>query len=218
MAVSIIVPIYNEAKQMIDRLISNISLQKGEFELIFVDASKIPFKSNKYKVISSQKGRGIQLNLGAKEAKFENLLFLHADSTFKNNNAILDVFKALKTHKIGCFKLEFKPNSIPLSLIAIGSNLRIRFRNIAFGDQGIFIKKELFNKLGGFSNIPIMEDYEFSMRVKNAQEKYYVLNNKIITSSRKFNKEGIIKTLIKMQILQAKFRNGVSANELAKIY
>ena len=126
--------------------------------------------------------------------------------------------RALDRCKAGCFRLKFDEGGVLLNLIAFGSNLRVKFRNIAFGDQGIFIRKGLFNAVGGFENLAIMEDYKLSMKLKRSGVKFCQLSQNIVTNARKFRCEGVIKTLIKMQILQYKFRNGASADEIAKSY
>lgn len=211
-----------------------MAAQKGEFEVIFTDASEPNFYESKnfdlalnlskiftperFKILPCKKGRGAQLDAGVSVAKFEKLLFLHADSAFCDEGAILAAERALDRCEAGCFRLKFDYGGVLLNLIALGSNLRVKFRNIAFGDQGIFIRKGLFNALGGFGNLAIMEDYKLSMKLKRSGVKFCQLGQNIITSARKFRREGVIKTLIKMQILQYKFRNGASADEIAKSY
>ena len=143
---------------------------------------------------------------------------MHADSVFCDEGAILAAERALDRCKTGCFRLKFDESGVLLNLIALGSNLRVKLRNIAFGDQGIFIQKGLFNALGGFENLAIMEDYKLSMKLKRSGVKFCQLGQNIVTNARKFRCECVIKTLIKMQILQYKFRNGASADEIAKSY
>ncbi|QCD44049.1 TIGR04283 family arsenosugar biosynthesis glycosyltransferase [Campylobacter mucosalis] len=215
MAVSIIVPIYNESYELLKALNSQLNDLKGEFEVIFIDSSDTPTLDTNFKVIRSAKGRGAQLNLGASKAKFEILWFLHADSKI-SPNFVYDIQNAIKTAKIGCFRLKFDSQNFILKLIALGSNLRVKWRNIAFGDQGIFITKELFNKLGGFKQIAIMEDYEFSMRVKRQGVKFHLLDKTIITSARKFKNP--LKTLLKMQILQFRFRKNYDIKKIEDEY
>ena len=234
MAISVITPIYNEPHEILERFCDVLATQKGEFEVIFADASEPnfyqkdkfdlamhmsrKFSSDKFKILTCKKGRGAQLDVGAMASAFEKLLFLHADSKFQSQDALLKADVALDHCEAGCFKLKFDDNAVALSLIALGSNLRVKLRNIAFGDQGIFIKKSLFNAVGGFDDLAIMEDYKLSMKLKNYGAKFCQLDQNIVTSSRKFRREGVIKTLVKMQILQYKFRNGASADEIAKSY
>lgn len=269
MAISVIIPIYNEPDEILRRLCRVLAMQCGELEIIFADASDKGGKfdgenrgvsganlnrdksfgeenlnleanlkdrqglnenfdlasflrenidSQKFQILKTSKGRGAQMDAGARAAKFENLLFLHADSVFETDEAITRADAALETCEAGCFTLKFKPSGVLLNSIALGSNLRVNFRNIAFGDQGIFIRKALFQKFGGFENLAIMEDYALSMKLKKAGVKLKRLRERIITSARKFRREGVLSTLLKMQILQYKFRNGASADEIAKSY
>ena len=234
MAISVITPIYNEPCENLERFCALLAAQKGEFEVIFADASEPNFYESKnfdlalnlskiftperFKILPCKKGRGAQLDAGTSVAKFEKLLFLHADSAFCDEGAILAAQRALDRCGAGCFRLKFDEGGVLLNLIAFGSNLRVKFRNIAFGDQGIFIQKGLFNALGGFENLAIMEDYKLSMKLKRSGVKFCQLSQNIVTSARKFRCEGVIKTLIKMQILQYKFRNGANADEIAKSY
>ncbi|QCD53140.1 MULTISPECIES: TIGR04283 family arsenosugar biosynthesis glycosyltransferase [unclassified Campylobacter] len=216
--ISVIVPIYNESIENIKRFEQELNKQEGEFEVIFVDASKFIYKSKMFKVIPSLKGRGIQQNLGVRESKFEKILFLHVDSSFEDSDAIIKAAKALDHCKLGCFKMKFDDSGIILSIISFFSNLRVKFKNIAFGDQGIFISKSLFDELGGFKEIALMEDLEFSIRARKQGLSFYQLSKFITTSARKFKKEGILKTIIKMQILQYQFKKGISIDEIAKKY
>lgn len=234
MAISVITPIYNEPCENLEHFCSILAAQKGEFEVIFADASEPNFYEDKnfnlalnlskffsperFQILHCKKGRGAQLDAGTSVAKFEKLLFLHADSAFCDEGAILAAERALDRCGAGCFRLKFDEGGALLNLIALCSNLRVKLRNIAFGDQGIFIRKGLFNALGGFENLAIMEDYKLSMKLKRSGVKFCQLGQNIVTSARKFRREGIIKTLIKMQILQYKFRNGASADEIAKSY
>lgn len=232
MAISVITPIYNEPREILKRFCAVLSSQRGEFEIVFADAGernfgenfdlakylKTEFPSLNFKILRCEKSRGAQLDAGARLAKFAKLLFLHADSVFENEEAILAAERALERCEAGCFKLKFDESGILLNLIAFGSNWRVKFRNIAFGDQGIFIRKNLFDALGGFEGLPIMEDYALSMKLKKAGVKFRASHQRIITSARKFEREGALRTLIKMQILQYKFRNGANAREIAKSY
>lgn len=213
MALSIIVPIFNE--QNINAFLEQFSKFKGVYEVILVSPTKLECQNAK--VIYAKKGRAIQQNAGAKVAKYENLWFLHFDSKFeKNANLIIE--NALKKSQIGCFSLKFDEDKLLLKIIAKMSNFRVKIRNIAFGDQGIFMKKELFLKLGGFSEIDLMEDFDLSLRVKKMGIKIIKLDDILITSARKFTKNGILKTIFLMQKLQLKFLLGANPSKLVSKY
>lgn len=98
------------------------------------------------------------------------------------------------------------------------SNLRVRKRNIAFGDQGIFIRKDYFNELGGYREIPLMEDYQLSMDIKSRGDRIDLLNTKIRTSDRRFVENGRLKTMARMQKLQYMYRRGEDIDLIANLY
>ena len=123
--------------------------------------------------------------------------------------------------KCGGLKIKFNPNSILLSIIAYLSNLRAKLFKICFGDQSIFITKKLFEDINGFRDIPIMEDLQLFIDIKdNKKDKKYfkLLNEKIISSSRRFKKNGTLKTIFKMHKLKIMYFKGVDTKELNKIY
>lgn len=222
MSVSIIVPVFNEEK-VIKNLINNLNELEGDFEVIFSDGGSIDntlniIKENSnYKAVHSNKGRANQLNNGAKESKYDILLFLHADSIIEKD-AVINIEKYIKPNNMaGCFKIKFDSKNILMHVCAFFSNLRVSLRGIAFGDQGIFIDKSLFYDVGMFDNIPIMEDYQLSIKLKKLC-KIKCIDSYIISSARRFEKNGIIKTIFFMQKLQYMFRNGISIEKIADIY
>lgn len=222
MAVSIIIPTLNE-EDNIKNLLNNLKNLKGDFEVIFSDGGSsdktldIIKDFGNYKIITSKKGRARQLNNGAKESNNDILFFLHADSIIEEN-ALIKIEDFIKNgNKVGCLKIKFDSKKILMNIFAILSNLRVKYRNIAFGDQGIFIEKKLFEDIGMFEDIPLMEDYKLSIKLKNISRIKYI-DSFIVSSSRRFEKNGIIKTALLMQKLQYMFRKGVSIDKIASIY
>lgn len=222
MAVSIIIPTLNE-EENIENLLNNLKSLKGDFEVIFSDGGsldktiEIIKNFGDYKIIKSERGRTKQLNNGAKESNNDILLFLHADSIVEED-VLIKVENFIKNgNKAGCLKIKFDSKKILMNIFAILSNLRVKYRNIAFGDQGIFIEKKLFEDIGMFDDIPIMEDYKLSIKLKNVFPIKYI-DSYIISSSRRFEKNGILKTALLMQKLQYMFRRGVSIDKIANIY
>ncbi|WP_288679692.1 TIGR04283 family arsenosugar biosynthesis glycosyltransferase [uncultured Brachyspira sp.] len=222
MAVSIIIPTLNEEKN-IENLLNNLKSLKGDFEVIFSDGGSLDKTLDiikdfgDCKIIKSDRGRARQLNNGAKESNNDILFFLHADS-FIEENVLIKIEDFIKNgNKVGCLKIKFDSKKILMNIFAILSNLRVKYRNIAFGDQGIFIEKKLFEDIGMFDDIPIMEDYKLSIKLKNVFPIKYI-DSYIISSSRRFEKNGILKTALLMQKLQYMFRIGVSTDKIANIY
>ena len=222
MAVSIIIPTLIEENN-IKRLLNNLKQLKGDFEVIFSDGGSLDKTLDiikdfgDCKIIKSDRGRAKQLNNGAKESNNDILLFLHADSIIEED-VLIKIENFIKNgNKVGCLKIKFDSKKIIMRLFAILSNLRVKYRNIAFGDQGIFIEKKLFEDIGMFDDIPIMEDYKLSIKLKNVFPIKYI-DSYIISSSRRFEKNGILKTALLMQKLQYMFRRGVSIDKIANIY
>lgn len=222
MSVSIIIPILNE-ENIIDRLIKNLNDLEGEFEVIFSDGGSsdktldIIKNTSNYKIVHSEKGRAKQLNTGAKESKYDTVLFLHADS-FIEKDVLIKIENFIKNNnKAGCLKIRFDSRKTLMSICGFLSNLRVKFRHIAFGDQGIFIEKKLFFDIGMFDEIPLMEDYKLSIKLKTICP-IINIDSYIISSARRFEKNGIIKTMIYMQKLQYMFRNGENIEKIANIY
>lgn len=220
--ISIIVPVYNEAPA-INKLIDNLEQFKDYCEIIFVDGGSDDgtdrIIEKKYKLFySPKKGRSYQMNYGASLSKGNILLFLHADSLLPDDapGQILKIIR--RGYKVGCFKIKFDSKNILMKICGFMSNLRVRLRNIAFGDQGIFIIKSYFYKLGGFAEIPLMEDYQLSMDIKADREKIALTRTKIETSERRFVKKGRFRTMIEMQKLQYMYRKGKDIDIIANLY
>jgi len=221
-SISIIIPILNEAEN-IDNLMANLEQLTGDFEVVFCDGGStddtVAIIDNRFTVVTSPvKGRAYQMNAGARASSGDTLFFLHADSVLPVET-ISEIHCVLaKGHDVGCFKIAFDSRNFWMKCCGFFSNLRVRTRNIAFGDQGIFIKKELFEKIGGFPKLPLMEDYKLSITLKEQGYKIGMTNKKLITSERRFVKNGRLKTMWKMQRLQAMFRAGKDINEIASMY
>lgn len=226
--ISIIIPVYNEAL-IIDTLMDNLEQFQDKAEIIFVDGGSrddtVRMIEKRYNLVQSpQKGRANQMNYGALLSKGDILLFLHADSILPNN-ALDEIHKIIcQGHKVGCFKIKFHSNSFLMKICGFMSNMRVRLRNIAFGDQGIFITKKYFYELGCFAKIPLMEDYKLSIDIKCDGQKIALASSKITTSERRFlkgeNYRTItrLKTMAKMQKLQYMYRNGRDVETIANIY
>ncbi|HZX21205.1 MAG TPA: TIGR04283 family arsenosugar biosynthesis glycosyltransferase [Clostridia bacterium] len=220
--VSIIIPVYNEAS-IINRLMDNLEQFKDYCEIIFVDGGSndgtVEIIARKYRFVHSpKKGRSYQMNYGAALSKGNIYLFLHADSLL-SDDALNQIYKVIgRGYKAGCFRVKFDSRNILMKVCGFMSNLRVRLRNIAFGDQGIFITRDYFYRLGGFPELPLMEDYQLSMDIKADGGKIALAKAKITTSERRFIEKGRLRTMIRMQKLQRMYRKGENIESIASLY
>lgn len=219
---SIIIPVHNEEGQL-DRLLRHLQVFDGNpVEILFVDGGSTDrtvsyLKQRKYQVFSSKKGRGNQLAKGAQLAQGQALLFLHADSYFKAS-PYSAIMSALKGHPAGAFKITFPSRQPMIKMIEWGSRWRLNHRKIAFGDQGMFILRNYYDELGGFHSLPLMEDYDLSLRAKKAGQPFLGHPLKIFASDRRLQSVGSFKMLVRMQYCQYLFRQGAPMDQIAKIY
>ena len=168
MKISMILPIYNE-NSTIDGMMEQLRRLPGDWEILFADGGStdgtVRRIGTEYPVLKSPKGRAAQMNDGAARASGEILWFVHCDSRLPED-AHSQIQAAVESGAAwGCFHIGFDYDGPFMGCNTFFSNRRAR-RGIAFGDQGIWIRRELFLSLGGFPELPIMEDYEFSMRMR----------------------------------------------------
>ncbi|MHC1750660.1 MAG: TIGR04283 family arsenosugar biosynthesis glycosyltransferase [Cellulosilyticaceae bacterium] len=221
MKISIIIPILNEENK-IEALLNQLNLLQGDFEVIFVDGGSTDKTNEKignaYSIIRANRGRACQMNAGAKHACGEVIWFLHCDTLFETDAVEMIEACIKRGYEVGCFKIAFDTNKLIMKCCGFFSNLRVITRRIAFGDQGIFITKQLFDSIGGFPDLPLMEDYKLSMMLKERRIALYQVQSKLVTSARRFEVQGALKTMYKMQKYQHMFRKGVSAWRIASLY
>ena len=158
------------------------------------------------------------MNQGAAAASGDILLFLHADSILPKGWDDL-VRETLDDTGIagGAFSFALSRRSLPFSFISFMANFRSRFFKLPYGDQAIFVRREIFEKLGGFREIPILEDVELVKGIRKLG-KLIVLSSPVITSSRRWDKEGWIKTMLRNQLLLFLYHLGVSPERLYRFY
>lgn len=213
--VSIIIPTYNEIDN-IAKIEAVLADMQGDFEVIFTDGYSTDgtFDKISYPKIQETKTRALQMNAAAKYAHGDYLFFLHCDSII-GADAINQIENSGRV--CGCFTLKFMPSSFIMKWGELFSNIRVRMKHIAFGDQGIFIRRDLFNKIGGYREIPIMEDLALSEDLLASGHKIKQIDYPIITSTRRFESKPI-RVGIKMKKLQKMFRAGYPIEKIAEIY
>jgi len=221
MFISIIIPVLNEEDSIKPLLQQLQKIRQQGHEVIVVDGGSTDKTVSLSelladKVITSSAGRAIQMNKGASHSKNEILWFLHAD-TLIPEGAIKHIQHALKNRLWGRFNIHLSGKNILFRIIGTMMNLRSCLSGIVTGDQGIFIDKLLFNQTGGFPNIPLMEDIAISKNLKKFSRPACV-KEKLITSSRRWEKNGILSTVFLMWKLRFLFWLGVSANKIALQY
>ena len=220
---SIIIPTFNEAGQ-ITETIDKIKAAKGEhqIEIIVVDGNStdntvyIAKSCGATVTISERKGRAAQMNTGAAFATYNLLYFLHADS-IPPNDFTTQIVQALKPGvKSGCFRLTFDYDHWFLKANAWFT--RFNVNSVRFGDQSLFVIKEVFLKSGGFrEDLLIMEDQEIIHRLKK-YGKFKVINDYVITSARKYLDNGVYRMQMIFCRIWLMYYLGYSQEHLLRLY
>jgi rSAM/selenodomain-associated transferase 2 len=223
MKISIIIPTYNEEKNIINLLVNLKSQLKTypKSEILIIDGGSSDRTLNLVKEIgitaySCQKGRGEQLHLGATNSTGDVLYFLHADSIPPKNFLSIIESEVTSGSEVGCFQLIFSPTNRILKFY----EYFVRFPLIVFrgGDQSLFITKNLYKKVGGFnSSFKLMEDIDFIKRVVK-ESKFKILKEKVMTSSQKYKTNGTVKLQFLFAIMHFFFFIGLSNKQIKKFY
>lgn len=222
---SFIIPVLNE-QTFINNVINHTQrlCSNFEHEIIVVDGDKsrstinLIEDENVIKIVA-ERGRAKQMNAGAKIAKKDVLIFLHADTELPDN-ALYEISNVIINNNFSCgaFELGIKSNRCIFRIIEKIVSIRTRLTKIPYGDQVIFIKKELFNKLNGYKDIPLMEDVELMQRLKKLGEKVFIIPYKVKTSSRRWDNEGVIYCTLRNWFLISLFLLGFSPEKLSRFY
>jgi rSAM/selenodomain-associated transferase 2 len=169
--------------------------------------------------ITASKDRGRQMNAGAAAARGRILIFLHADTALPDS-ALEKISQALENQDYvgGAFDLKIDSDRLFLRYVSVRATLRSRWNRTPYGDQAIFIRKNYFEQIGGFKDIPLMEDVELMRRIKKDGRKICILPDKVVTSARRWERDGVIYTTLRNQVLVALFHLGVGPGWLAKHY
>jgi len=217
---SIIVPALNEERAIEQTLLPLVN--RTNIEVIVADGGSADETVSIAQrmgalVVPVRPGRGREMNAGAALASGEVLLFLHADTRLPDD--FPSAIRSALNHEAvaGAFRLRIDDSRTALRWIEWGANLRSRFLQMPYGDQGLFVRAELFHQIGGFPNWPLMEDYELCRRLRK-HGRIVLATESAGTSARRWNKVGICRTTLINQLTVAAFHFGVSPQRLARWY
>ena len=228
MSIAVIIPIFNEQNTL--PFLLHALLPLGFEEIILVDGGSQDTTvevANTYlqsaplgrcRMIAGPKGRARQMNAGAVEATADLLLFLHADTQLPHNAKSL-IEQAMKNseHVGGRFDVRFPCDEGYAWMVSRMMNHRSRFSGICTGDQGIFVRRDLFESMGGFADMPLMEDIEFSQRLKR-KGTVVALEETVTTSFRRWEQQGPLRTILQMWALRFLYWVGWSPHRLHRYY
>ncbi len=213
-------PVLNEAPQLAARL-DALQPWRGSAELIMVDGgsedgSRELAASRVDRVLSAARGRASQQNAGARAAVGDYLLFLHSDTRLTITPAAL--LEALEQAPAwGFFSVRLTGSDWRFRIIERFMCWRSRLTRVATGDQALFVRRELFEQLGGFADIPLMEDVELSKRLRHVAAPR-VMAPAVVTSSRRWEGRGVLRTVLLMWELRLRYWLGTPPAELARRY
>ena len=221
--ISVIIPALNEADSVGVLCAALQPLRQRGHEVILVDGGSTDqtiaiAQSQADRVISATRGRALQMRAGAAAAKGSVFWFLHADTGVPENADQL-ILDALENHNAqwGRFDIVLSDRHPMLVCVAFMMNLRSSLTSIVTGDQGIFVRRSLYQQIGGIPSIPLMEDIAFSRALKTYSRPVCV-GKRLISSARRWNKHGITRTIVTMWGLRLAYYCGVSPERLEKYY
>jgi rSAM/selenodomain-associated transferase 2 len=218
----IVIPTLNESAALIQQLPRLEVLRTMGAQLVMVDGGSSDrtveiARDAEFEVLESTRGRANQMNVGARSAHSDLLLFLHIDTELPPG-ALKKIENSLHDrYAWGRFDVRIVGCSRWLRVVSFFMNMRSRMTGIATGDQALFMTREIFEKVGGFPDQPLMEDIEISKRLKRLSRPV-CLRDKVATSGRRWDKYGVWKTILLMWRLRWAYWRGVPVDDLARLY
>jgi len=223
--ISVIIPVLDE-RQSIRRCIGEVLSEAATSEIIVCDGGSTDgmpdiveeFGDRGVILVRTRKGRGTQMNAGASTASRDILLFLHADTRLERgwHDAVI---QALDDPAVagGAFSLRIDNPKKQYRLIESWVKCRCRLFTLPYGDQAIFMKRNVFERIGRYKDIPLMEDVDIAERMKSAG-RIVILGKRAVTDARRWEKEGWLYTSLRNQLIRWLYRIGVDPHKLAGIY
>ncbi len=221
-ALSIIVPVLDEAPTLAPRLLALQGLRQRGARVVVVDGGSQDdtldiARSHADIALLAPRGRASQMNAGAAACPADVLLFLHADTALPDNADVLVRRATLGPFAWGRFDVRIASDRPLLRMVGLMMNCRSRWTGIATGDQALFVRHDLFRRLGGFPDLPLMEDIAMSRMLKR-QGPPACLTERVITSARRWEHHGTWRTILLMWRLRAAFYLGADPQRLAIRY
>ena len=169
-------------------------------------------------LITAPRSRALQMNAGASASHGAALVFVHADTLVPRTFA-KDIAAALSDPAVvgGRFDVKLDASALPYRIIGAMISLRSRISRTGTGDQAIFVRRDVFDRLGGFPELELCEDLEFSRRLKRAG-RIACLRTRVTTSARRWNRDGLVRTVVKMWMIRAMYLMGVPPARLKRMY
>ncbi len=220
--ISIIVPALNEAQSITHTLGDLAAVRTAGHELILVDGGSSDAtpdlgSSLADRLVVAPRGRATQMNAGAAQATGDLLWFLHADTRVPPGAADRLLAALAEGKTWGRFDVRLSGGAALLRVVERMMNLRSCLTGIATGDQGIFVVRRIFEALGGFPDIPLMEDIALSKALRRLSRPA-CLNPPLVTSSRRWERDGILRTVLLMWRLRMAYALGADPGDLAGRY
>jgi len=221
--ISIIIPVLNEESALPAYLPVLQDYRRAGHEVIVVDGGSCDNSVSIAAaladlVVESSPGRGVQMNAGAARATGEILLFLHIDTLLPDHADRLLMEHLSNSDRVwGRFDLSLSGSNCVFRLIERMINLRSRYTGMATGDQAIFVLSSVFEQVGAYPEIPLMEDLALSRKLRNFSSPV-CLRQRVVSSSRRWEQHGIVRTILLMWILRLQFFLGVSPDALYRKY
>jgi rSAM/selenodomain-associated transferase 2 len=218
---TIVLPVLNEAAIIVAALQALAPLRARGAEIIVADGGSRDGTARlaeplATRVITVRRGRGAAMNAGAALGTGDTLLFLHADTVLPDGADRL-IGAALNRRAWGRFDLRIAGRHPFLAVVARMINLRSRLTGVATGDQAIFVSREAFEKVGGFPDLPLMEDIALSRRLKRLCRPVCI-TTPVVTSGRRWERDGVLRTILLMWRLRLAYYFGVEPALLAELY
>lgn len=220
MSVSVVIPTLNEESCLAETL--RLLRTHAPHEIIVVDGGSTDatgrLAATADLLLHGEPGRAAQMNLGARHARGDHLLFLHADCSLEEG-ALKEAERLLGGRGVsaGCFHMTVRARGLCYRSIDVCANVRVRWTGLAYGDQGLILRRESFERLGGFPPLRLMEDLFFSKQLRQLG-RIALVPRRIFVSPRRWQQHGIMRQTLRNWLLTALAAGGVDPDRLAAFY